>query len=161
MVKAWIQLGSAALMADALSLGQWGRPLLAKLVGSVLGSLSCFMQHRGFYTPLGRILLEEEIFPLELAWVLFPFLQNSCGWEYKPRSSLYSCAFHRMDSKEPDIHVLDGWMLGTKTPSMHQPQTECGYLNGWIKNGRIHKNLTQHGESHRCCWGTQKKKKLS
>ena len=26
---------------------------------------------------------------------------------YKPRSSLYTHAFHCMDSKDPDIHVLD------------------------------------------------------
>ena len=28
--------------------------------------------------------------------------------EYKPRSSLYTHAFHRTDSKDPDVHVLDG-----------------------------------------------------
>ena len=41
--------------------------------------------------------------------------QNSFGWEYKPRSSLCTHAFHRMDSKDPDVHVLDGWMPATKT----------------------------------------------
>ena len=35
--------------------------------------------------------------------------------EYKPRSSLCTHAFHRTDSKDPDIHVLDGWMPATKT----------------------------------------------
>ena len=45
------------------------------------------------------------------------------GWESKPRSSLCTHAFHHTDSKDPDIHVLDGWMQVTKnTPSMHHPQ---------------------------------------
>ena len=36
---------------------------------------------------------------------------------------------------------------------------ECDYLNGWIKNGHIRKNLTNNGEPQRYRWGTQKKKK--
>ena len=93
-------------------------------IGSVLGSLSCLMQRCGFDTPPRRIFPVEGIFPLELTWVLTPFPQNSFGWGYKPRSSLYSHAFHRTDSKDPDIHVLDGWMnAGNKsTPSMHHPR---------------------------------------
>ena len=35
----------------------------------------------------------------------------------------------------------------------------CDYLNGWIKNGQIRKNLTQNGELKSYSWGTQKKKK--
>ena len=42
-------------------------------------------------------------------------LFNSFGWEYKPRSSLCTHAFHLTDSKDPDVHVLDGWMPATKT----------------------------------------------
>ena len=57
----------------------------------------------------------EGIFPLELTWVQTPFPQNSFGWEYKARSSLCTHAFHRTDSKDPDVHVLDGWMPATKT----------------------------------------------
>ena len=34
--------------------------------------------------------------------------QNSFGLERKPRSSLCTHTFHRTDSKEPDMHVLDG-----------------------------------------------------
>ena len=37
-------------------------------------------------------------------------------------------------------------------PSM---KTECE----WLKNGHIHKNLTQDGEPQRYGWGVQKKKK--
>ena len=43
----------------------------------------------------------EGIFPLELIWVQTPFPP-------KPRSSLCTHAFHRTDSKDPDVHVLDG-----------------------------------------------------
>ena len=71
-------------------------------------------QRRGFDPPLGTFSV-EGIFPLELTWAETPFPQNSFGWEYKPRSSLCIHAFHRTDSKDPDIHVLDGWMPATKT----------------------------------------------
>ena len=49
-----------------------------------------------------------------LLWGNFP-PKNSFGWEYKPRSSLCTHAFHRTDSKDPDVHVLDGWMPAAKT----------------------------------------------
>ena len=42
-------------------------------IGSMLGWLSCLMQHCGFDPPLRRIFLVEEIFPLGLTWVLTPF----------------------------------------------------------------------------------------
>ena len=57
----------------------------------------------------------EGIFPLELTWVLTPFPQSAFGLEYKPRSSLCIHAFHRTDSKDRDIYVLDGWMPATRT----------------------------------------------
>ena len=77
---------------------------------------------RGFDPPLGTFSV-EGIFPLELTWVQTQFAQNSFGWEYKPRSSLCTHAFHRTDSKDPDVHVLDGWMPATKnTPSTHHPR---------------------------------------
>ena len=72
---------------------------------SVVGSILLW----GYFFPV------EGIFPLELTWVLTPFPQNSFGWEYKKRSSLCSHAFHRTDSKDPDIHVLDGWIPTTKS----------------------------------------------
>ena len=74
-------------------------------------------QRRGFDPPLGTFSV-KGIFPLELTWVQTPFpppKKNSFGWEYKPRSSLCIHAFHRTDSKDPDVHVLDGWMPATKT----------------------------------------------
>ena len=66
----------------------------------------------------------REVFPLEWTWLLIPFSQNSFGWEYKSRSSLCTHAFHCTDSKDPDIHVLDGWMPARKTPSMHHPEVK-------------------------------------
>ena len=84
--------------------------------------------------------------------------QNSFGWTYKPGSSLCIHAFHCMDSKDPDVGVLDGWMPETKH-TRHAPslKTECDYPNGWTKNGHIRKNLKQKGEPQRSSWGTQKK----
>ena len=64
--------------------------------GGKLGLLSCMMQP-----------LAEGIFPLELTWVLTPF-PKTLSHEYKPRSSLCIHAFHRTNSKDPDIHALDG-----------------------------------------------------
>ena len=60
----------------------------------------------------------DGIFPLELTWVL-TITYNSFGWEYKPKSSLCTHAFHCKESKDPDIQVLDGWMLATSTLRMH------------------------------------------
>ena len=83
-------------------------------VGSVLGSLSCLMQCHGFDSPLRRILSSRGDFSLgvnmdsDIAW-------NSFKWENKLRTSLCTHVFHRTDPKDPDIHVLDGWMPATKT----------------------------------------------
>ena len=85
-----------------------------------------------FDPPLGRICLVEGIFPLELTWVLSPFPQNSFGWECRPRSSLCTCAFHRTDSKDPDVHVLDGWMLATKTHPACTIHEDGMWLPQWL-----------------------------
>ena len=83
----------------------------------MLGSLPCVMQHCRFEPPV------EGIYPLELTWVETPFPKTSFRWDCKPRSSLCTHAFHRTDWKDPNIHVLDGWMPATKnTPSMHHLQ---------------------------------------
>ena len=101
------------------------------------------MQYRGFDPPLWRIYPVEVIFALELTWILTPFPKNSFRWEYKPRSSLCTHAFHHMD---PDIHVLDGWMPATKH-TQHAPstKTECDYLIGWMKKrSQVQTTLYQH-----------------
>ena len=74
----------------------------------------------------------EGIFPLELPWVLTPFPQNSFGWEYRPRSSLCAHAFHLTDSKDPDIHVLDGWMPATKTHPVCTIHEDRMWLPQWL-----------------------------
>ena len=94
------------------------------------------MQHCGFNTPLGRIFSGRRDFSLGVNMSSDSILRNSFRWEYKPWSSLCSRAFHRTDSKDPD---LGGWHI-QHAPSM---KTECDYFNGWIKNSHIHKNLTK------------------
>ena len=101
-------------------------------VGSASGSLSCMLQRRGFDPPLGRKFPVEGIFPLELAWVLTPFPKNSFGWEYKPRSSLCTHAFHRTDWKDPDVHILDGWMPVTKTHPACTIHEDGMWLLQWL-----------------------------
>ena len=78
----------------------------------------------------GKFFSGRGFFPLELTWVLFP--KNSFGWEYKPRSSLCTHAFHRMDSKDPDSHVLDGWMLATKTHPACTIHERLPHLEFWL-----------------------------
>ena len=105
---------------------------LDQLAGSVLGSLSHSMQRHGFNPPLRRIFPIRGIFALELTWVLTPFPQNSFGWEYKPRSSLCTHAFHCTDSKDPDIHVLDGWTQSTKGHPACTIHEDRMWLPQWV-----------------------------
>ena len=126
-------------------------------VGSMLGSLFCawctIVSSIFFWAsgrPRGDLLLEGD---------MAPFPPKSFGWAYKPRSGLRTHAFHRTDSKHPDIHVLDRWMQQQKH-THHAPSTksECDYLYSWIEK-RSH---TQ--KSHPKWWtpemqlGTQKKR---
>ena len=74
----------------------------------------------------------ERILSLESTWVQTPFPQNSCRWEYEWRSSLCPHAFRRMDSKDPDIHVLDGWMLATKTHPAYTIHKDRMWLPQWL-----------------------------
>ena len=72
-------------------------------------------QRRRFDPPLGTFSV-EGIFPLELTWVQNSIPPKTPSDEsINPGSSLYIHAFHRTDSKDPDVHVLDGWMPATKT----------------------------------------------
>ena len=84
-------------------------------------------------------------FPLELTWVQTAFPQTPSD-ESINRGLVYAHnAFHRTDSKDPDVHVLDGWMPATKnTPSTHHPRRRnVTTLMVGLKNGHIRKNLTQ------------------
>ena len=116
------------------------------------------MQCHRFDPSLGRIYLVEGIFPMELTWVLTPFPQNSFGWEYEPRSGLCTHAFHHMDWKDPNIHVLHRWMPATKTHPVCTIHEGGMWLPQWLdlKNDHIYKNLTQNGEPQRYSWGMQK-----
>ena len=114
---------------------------------------------------------------MELTWILTPFPQNSFKWEYKPRCSLCSHAFHRTDSKDPDIYVVDGWMPATKknkkktkkqtnkqtnkkNRSMHHPRRRNVTTSmPELKTVTYAKNITKNGELKKHSWGTQKKKK--
>ena len=71
-------------------------------------------------------------FPMEFTWFLTPFPQNSFRWEYKPRSSLCTHAFHRTDSKDPNIDVLE---CQQQKYTQHAPsmKMQCDSLYGWIK----------------------------
>ena len=130
-------------------------------VGSVLGSLSCFMQRREFDFPLRKIFPVEGFFPWSKHGFWLPFSQNSFGWEYKPRSSLCTHAFHNTESKDPDNHVLAWWNASNKnTPSMHHPwRWNVTISMVGLKNGHIRKNLSQNDEPQRYSWGMQKMKK--
>ena len=89
-------------------------------VGSTVSLLSCVKQHRGF-TSLKRYCMRGFCLGVDLGSDSTPF--DSCRWQYKPRSSVRMHAFHDMDSKDTDIHVIDRWMPATKTypASMHHP----------------------------------------
>ena len=64
------------------------------------------MQRLGFDPPLRRIFPVEGIFPLDLKWVQAPSPKTTLSDESINRGLV--CAFHRTNSKDSDIHVLDG-----------------------------------------------------
>ena len=68
-------------------------------------------QRRGFYPPLGTFSGIGD-FSLGVNMGSNSIPPKTLSDE---RSSLCTHAFHRMDSKDPDVHVLDGWMPATKT----------------------------------------------
>ena len=95
----------------------WARcPVLCSIIGSIL---LC-----------GEFFLVEGIFPLELTWVLIPIAPNF--QMYKPKSSLCTYAFHRTDSKYPDIHVLDGWVPAPKTHPACTIHEDGMWLPQWL-----------------------------
>ena len=102
----------------------------------------------------------KRIFPLELTWVLTPFPRNSFGWEYKPRSSLRTYAFHH--TLKRSWHSSP-WRVnaGNKnTPSMHHPRrwNVTTSMIG-LKNCQICKNLTlKNGEPQRSSWESRRRR---
>ena len=94
---------------------------------------------------------------MELTWVLTPFPKHPFGREYKPRSSLCTHVFHRMDSKDPDIHAPDG---NKNTPSMHHPRRRnvTTTMVG-LKDGHIRKISPTNGEPHGYSWIRRKRRR--
>ena len=124
----------------------WARfPAWCSVVGSIL--------YWGDFFPV------EGTFPMELTRVRTPLPQNFFGWEYKPRSSH---AFHRTHSRDPYIHVIDGWMPATKTHPSCTIHKDGMWLPQWLdwKTDTYAKSSPQNGGPQRCSWGTQKNIRL-
>ena len=99
----------------------------------------CWARCPAWCSVVGSILLWGEFFQKRR---FFPWSSNgfwlhsrkktSFGWEYKPRSSLCTHAFHCTDSEDPDIHVLDGWMPATKTHPVCTTYKDGMWLPLWL-----------------------------
>ena len=104
-----------------------------QLIGIVLGSLSCLMQHCGFDPPLRRIFLAEKIFLLELTWVLIPFPKTLLD-ESINRGLV--CAHMHSVARAQKILTFMSYTgeCRQQKHTQHAPftKTECDYLNGWI-----------------------------
>ena len=62
------------------------------------------------------------------------------------------------DLKDPDIHVLDGWMWETKIAStIHK--TVCDYLYGWIKKTVTNAKISPKMVSPRDIAGNEEEEK--
>ena len=128
----------------------------------------CWAHCSAWCSILGSILLWGEFFSgtgdfsFRVNMGLTPFPKNCFRWEYKVRSSLCTLAFHRTDSKDPGIHVLDRWMPATKTHPASTIHEDGMWLSQWLdsKTGHICKSLTQNGEPQCYSMGIQKKKQF-
>ena len=68
---------------------------------------------------------------------LLPPKNTSFRWEYKPRSSLCTHEFHCTDSKDSNIHVLNGWMPATKTHPACTIHKDGMWLPQWLNNKTV------------------------
>ena len=89
-------------------------------------------------------------------WKLFPMRVSIWGLV-----CAHNYAFHRMDLKDPDTHVLVRWMPATKnTPSKHHPRRwNVTTHTAVLKNGHRCKNFTKRWWSLEMYLETRKKKK--
>ena len=87
-------------------------------VSSVLGSLSCVMQRCGFDPPLS---FQQRGFSLGANMGSDSPKTLSDESINRGLACAHKC-FPLHQLKDPDIHVLDGWMLATKTPNMCHPR---------------------------------------
>ena len=95
---------------------------------------------------------------LELTWVLTLFPETLSADSINQGLIWAHMYKHGTDSKDPDIHVPDRWLLATKnTSSMHHPRWRnvTTPVVG-LKNGHIWKNLTQNVE--RYSWENRRRK---
>ena len=72
------------------------------------------------------------------------------------RNLVCTLAFHRTDSKDPDIHVRRVNAGNENTQHAPSTKTECDYLNGWTRShtGKISPEMVNRrdlaGERRRC-----------
>ena len=114
-------------------------------VSSVLGSLSCVMQHRWFNPSLCWLLL----------WVTMGSLKNSYGWEYKPRSSLCCILLHGL---KRSWRSCPKWVNANKknTSNMHNPRRQNVATSvAGFKNSHIRKNLNQMVNPRDIAWNEE------
>ena len=104
----------------------------------------------------------EGIIPLdlELTWFLTPISPKTPSDESINQGLV--CAhmhFITRTQKDPDICILDGWMVATKThrhaPSM---KMECDYLCGWIKKWSLTQKSHPNCELQRYSWERRRRK---
>ena len=95
-------------------------------------------QHCGFDPPLRRIFSGRRDFSLGVNMGSDSIPQKLFQILYKPRSSQCTHAFHHTDSKDPDIHVPDGWMPATKT----QPACTIHEDGMWLPLWQDYKRVT-------------------
>ena len=99
-----------------------------------------------------------RIAQLVACWPHCSTLCSGVGWHYKPRSSLCSHAFHRMDSKDPDIHVLEWWIPPTKTHPAWTIQEDRMWLPLWLDYKKKKGKKSQKRWTQEIKLGMQKKK---
>ena len=97
-----------------LSLGEHSWDLVQCVFISLFGARIAQLVVCWVYCHAWCSVMVSRDFPLQVNMSSDSIPSNSFRWEYKRRSSLSRHAFHRMDSKDPDIHVLDRWMPATK-----------------------------------------------
>ena len=127
-------------------------------VGNVLGWLSCVMQRCGVDPPLS--FQQRGFFPWSWLW-FWLHSPKTLSNEGINRGLVYGQAFHHMDSKDPDIHVLDRWIPATKTHLACTIHEDGMWLPEWLdlKNCHMWKDLTQNGVPQRSSWECRRRRR--
>ena len=114
----------------------------------------------GFFSGRGN-------FPLELTRVLTPHPlplppPTPSLWDESINRGLVCAHMHSISRPQriPTFMSKAGECRQQKhTQHAQLTKTKCDYLNGWLKNGHMRRNLTQNGEPQRYSLWAQKKKK--